>query len=57
MSYDMALSVFEFIIQNAKEPRLQIQANSRRLELQLEQSKPGSYKEIKARYEALIRHV
>ncbi len=53
-SYDMALSVFEFIIQNAKEPRLQIQANCSLLELQLEQSKPGSYKEIKARYESLI---
>ena len=53
-SYEMAISVFEFIIQNAKEPRLRIQANSRRLELQLEQSEPGNYKEIKAQYEALL---
>jgi len=53
-SYKMAISVFEFIIQNAKEPRLRIQANSSRLELQLEQSEPGNYKEIKAQYEALL---
>ena len=53
-SYEMAISIFEFIIQNAKEPRLQIQANSSRLELQLEQSEPGNYKEIKAQYEALL---
>ena len=53
-SYDMAISVFEFIIQNAKEPRLRIQANSSRLELQLEQSEPGNYKEIKVQYEDLL---
>ena len=53
-SYEVAISVFEFIIQNAKEPRLRIQANSSRLELQLEQSEPVNYKEIKDQYEALI---
>jgi len=53
-SYDMALSIFEFIIQNAKEPHLQIRANCIRLELELEQSEPGNYKEIKVRYEALL---
>ena len=53
-SYDMALSIFEFIIQNAKEPRLRIQANSSRLELQLEQSEPVNYEEIKVQYEALL---
>jgi len=53
-SYEMAISIFEFIIQNAKEPRLQIQANSSRLELQLEQSEPGNYKEIKVQYEDLL---
>ena len=53
-SYEMAISIFEFIIQNAKEPRLRIQANSSRLELQLEQSEPGNYKEIKVQYEDLL---
>ena len=53
-SYEVAISVFEFIIQNAKEPRLRIQANSSRLELQLEQAKSVNYEEIKAQYEALL---
>ena len=53
-SYQAALSVYEFIIQNAKEPRLRIQANCNRLELQLEQTELVSYKEIKERYEALL---
>ena len=53
-SYDTALSVFDFIIQNANETRLRIQANCSRLELQLERSDPSSYQEIKTRYESLL---
>jgi len=51
---DIALSIFEFIIQNTKEPHLQIQANRIRLELQLELSEAGHYKEINIRYKALL---
>lgn len=53
-SNEVALSIFEFIIQNAKEPRLRIQANCRYLELQLEQSDPNGYEDIKRRYQALL---
>jgi len=53
-SYDTALSVFDFIIQNAKETRLRIQANCSRLELQLERSDPSNYQEIKTHYESLL---
>ena len=51
---DIALSIFEFIIQNTKEPHLQIQANRIRLELQSELSEAGHYKEINIRYKALL---
>ena len=53
-SNEVALSIFDFIIQNAKEPRLRIQANCRYLELQLEQSDSGNYKDIKERYLTLL---
>ena len=53
-SYEIALDVFEFIIQNAKDTRLRIQANCSRLELQLQLSEPNNYKAIKERYELLL---
>ena len=53
-SDEVALSILDFIIQNAKDSRLRIQASCRRLELQLEQPEPRSYEDIKARYQALL---
>ena len=53
-SYDTALAVFEFIIDNVTDTRLLIQANTQRLELQLEQSESGEYKAIKNTYEDLL---
>jgi len=53
-SNEVALDIFEFIIQNAKDTRLRIQANCSRLELQLQLSEPNSYKAIKEQYELLL---
>ena len=53
-SDEVALSIFDFIIQNAKDTRLRIQASCRRLELQLEQSEPRGHEDIKARYQTLL---
>ena len=53
-SYEVALAIFEFIIQNAKDTRLRIQANCSRLELQLKLFQPNNYKTIKERYEHLL---
>ena len=53
-SYDTALLVFEFIIQNTKETRLRLQANCSLLELQLERAELSSYKQIKTHYEDLL---
>ena len=53
-SNEVTLAIFEFIIQNTKDSRLNIQANTQRLELQLELFDSSSYKAIKDRYEALL---
>ena len=53
-SYDTALDIFEFIIQNATDTRLLIQANTQRLELQLEAAEPTDYKIIEEAYVDLI---
>ena len=52
-AYKTALTIFEFIIQNATAPRLIIQANSQCLELQLEVS-TTDYNVIKASYLELL---
>ena len=52
-AYETALTVFEFIIQNITDSRLNIQANTQRLELQLEHSNPN-YNTIKASYVELL---
>jgi tetratricopeptide (TPR) repeat protein len=52
-AYETALTVFEFIIQNTTDSRLNIQANTQRLELQLEHSNPN-YNTIKASYVELL---
>jgi tetratricopeptide (TPR) repeat protein len=53
MAYETALTVLEFISQNTTDSRLNIQANTQRLELQLEHSKPN-YNTIKASYVKLL---
>ena len=53
-SYDTALDIFEFIIQNATDTRLLIQANTQRLELQLEAAEPTDYKIIEEAYVDLL---
>ena len=52
-AYKTALTIFEFIIQNATAPRLIIQANTQCLELQLEVS-TTDYNVIKASYLELL---
>jgi len=52
-AYETALTVLEFITQNTTDSRLNIQANTQRLELQLEHSKPN-YNTIKASYVKLL---
>jgi tetratricopeptide (TPR) repeat protein len=52
-AYETALTVLEFISQNTTDSRLNIQANTQRLELQLEHSKPN-YNTIKASYVKLL---
>jgi len=52
-AYETALTVLEFISQNTTDSRLNIQANTQRLELQLEHSKLN-YNTIKASYVKLL---
>lgn len=52
-AYETALTVLEFISQNTTDSRLNIQANTQRLELQLEHPKPN-YNTIKASYVKLL---
>jgi tetratricopeptide (TPR) repeat protein len=52
-AYETALTVLEFITQNTTDSRLNIQANTQRLELQLEHSKLN-YNTIKASYVKLL---
>ena len=52
-AYETALTVLEFITQNTTDSRLNIQANTQRLELQLEHTKPN-YNTIKASYVKLL---
>ena len=52
-AFETAGSVYEFLIQNATDTRLVIQANCRFLELQLKQSQ-SDFPTIKDRYESLL---
>ena len=56
-AYEIALNIFEFIIQNATDTRLLILANCKLLELQLEIAKDSKiYPEINASYLELLDH-